>query len=103
VLTFRLKAEYITMSRAVDSVSQIHESLYFNDGNIVLQAKGTSGKDVIFRVHQSVLSKNCPVFQDMLALPADGVNEIYDGVPLVRMPDSAEDLQSLLNVLYDPS
>ncbi|TFY80786.1 hypothetical protein EWM64_g3227 [Hericium alpestre] len=37
----------------------------------------------------------------MLSLPPSNEAESYDGVPLVRMPDSAEDLERLLEVLYN--
>ncbi|TFY79585.1 hypothetical protein EWM64_g4430 [Hericium alpestre] len=37
----------------------------------------------------------------MFSLPnSDAVSETYDGVPLVRMPDVAEDLEKLLEALY---
>lgn len=100
---------------------QRHPKLYFNDGNICLSAvshaSAASQSDssaeilaapdhslaagVFFRVHQSVLSIHSPIFCDMLGLPStDDTNEKYDGVPLVHMPDSAEDLGSLLTALY---
>ncbi len=40
----------------------------------------------------------------MLTLPqgADGTREMYDGVSALHLPDLAEDLADLLEVLYDP-
>ncbi|KAF8195644.1 hypothetical protein K438DRAFT_1826289 [Mycena galopus ATCC 62051] len=59
---------------------------------------------MLFRVHQSMLSLQSPVFAAMFTLPPPDVNcDIYDGVPFVRMPDDAKDIESLLKVLYNPS
>ena len=75
-----------------------HSSLYFSDSNIILTAVGSNGQNVFFLVHQSILSKNSPVFVHMLSSPSEG-NEIYDGVPLVQLSDSREDWESLMGVL----
>ncbi|KZT18549.1 hypothetical protein NEOLEDRAFT_1246397 [Neolentinus lepideus HHB14362 ss-1] len=56
-----------------------HELLYLADGNIILVS---------------------PIFADMFALPPSDLNEMYDGVSIVRMPDKGEDLEQLLMVLY---
>ncbi|KZT25476.1 hypothetical protein NEOLEDRAFT_1065077 [Neolentinus lepideus HHB14362 ss-1] len=77
-----------------------HDSLYMHDGNIVLSTPNASGTVILFRVHQSILARISTVFADMLRLPTNGANEVYDGVPLVQMPDAAEDLESLLKVVY---
>ena len=76
-----------------------HGSLYFSDGNIVLTTAGGTGEHILFRVHQSILAKNSPVFEHMLSSPGDA-NETYDGVPLVKLSDSREELESLLGILY---
>ncbi|KAG2030072.1 hypothetical protein BDR03DRAFT_879239 [Suillus americanus] len=85
--------------------SHAHDSLYLMDGNIVLIAPLTTGQHQIFRVHQSVLSKNSPVFKSMFMIPGVQEQEIekYDGVPLVQLPDGAEEVESLLRVLYHES
>lgn len=98
---------------------QRHSILYFVDGNVCLAAgnlslaaSNSSGQAVtpgqepeklaehtgtVFRVHQTVLSLHSPIFKDTFALRSpQGANETYDGVPLVQMPDSADDLESLL-------
>lgn len=84
--------------------SKHHREAYFQDGDVVLHAVDAESKDdVLFRVHRFMLSHNSLVFRDMFALPTTpAVNEVYDGVPLVRMPDDANDLASLLCVLYNP-
>lgn len=91
-----------------------HSSLYLDDGNIVLAARaepsgGTTSADartVLFRVHISTLKRQSLVFADMFSLPVgpSGANsDTEDGVTLVNMPDSAEDIESMLEVLYDPT
>lgn len=81
-----------------------HESLYLSEGNICLAAVQSSDAEVpkwlLFRVHQTILCLHSPIFRDMLALPAEGNTEKFDGVPLVRMPDSAVDLEAVLKALY---
>ncbi len=32
----------------------------------------------------------------------DRLTEVYEGLPLVRLPDSAEEVEALLNAIYDP-
>lgn len=83
-----------------DREPQTHDSLYLVDGNVVLIAPHPTGMRTLFRVHQSILAKSSPIFATMFTLPAADGNEMYDGVPLVRMPDGAEEVESLLQVLY---
>lgn len=100
---------------------QRHPVLYFTDGNVCLSATyGAAAHapsptpstevavhapaqhlEIVFRVHQSVLSLHSPIFKDLFALPSPPeVNEIYDKAPLVRMPDQADDLEALLKAFY---
>ncbi|THH23133.1 hypothetical protein EUX98_g8048 [Antrodiella citrinella] len=109
-----------------------HPKLYHPDGNVVfLAVSSKTGDRVYFRVHKSVIGKQSPVLADMFAMPplmddctqaeADAetqgsrspctdvaereckkLKEVYDGVVLVETPDSAEDVESFLEVLYDP-
>jgi len=88
-----------------------HKSLWLSDGNIVLVATSSSDShlSILFRVHKSVLSRQSQVFSDMFASPDNSSlnhvgdeKEILEGLPLVRMHDSAEDIEALLKYLYDP-
>jgi hypothetical protein len=79
---------------------ETHQSLYFFDGNIALCAPRSPGNYMVFRVHQSILSKVSPVFEDMFSLPGGETPETYDGVPLVCMPDDANGFENLLKILY---
>ncbi|KAJ7639006.1 hypothetical protein FB45DRAFT_739896 [Roridomyces roridus] len=82
-----------------------HSSLYLRDGNLVIAApvlEGAGGT-LLFRVHQSMLSMQSPVFASMFTLPPPGTNlDVYDGVPYVHLPDDSRDIESVLKVLYDP-
>lgn len=86
---------------------QRHPTIYFADGDIVLCATA-KGSDVLhmFRVDKIYLTRNSPVFREMLSLSSPGgsthgTGEIYDGSPLIRLPDDANDLASLLGLLYN--
>lgn len=108
-------AKSANRSMASATSFQHHQRLYLADGNVCLSALWTSQPSLenqtaiqepsvigtIFRVHQSILSIHSDIFRDMFSLPStQGTNETYDGVPLVQMPDSAEDLEALLAALY---
>ena len=95
-------------------LSTHHPTLYFEDGNVVLsaveqQAPKNQGRYVYFRVHRSVLCRHSPILSDLFEIPPlrdegppHAVSEVYDGALHISMPDSAEDLESFLKVLYDP-
>ena len=87
-----------------------HESLWFSDGNVVLSAvEDSTGDTVVFRIHKSSLARRSKVFESMFKLP-QGENTVGGAVeahgilklPLVRVPDAAEDVEALLEALYDP-
>ena len=80
--------------------------LCFQDGNIVLSAvDAATTRTILFRVHMSSLASRSRVFNSMLSLPQgedDEQTEVHEGSPLVRLPDSAEDVEALLRAIYDP-
>lgn len=109
------------------TIVEKHPKFYFDDGSIVLTAYFTDFSDgkgmessessrpnvplpnalrkVVFRVHKSILGSASRVFADMFELP-DGhgtANDIHDGVPVVHMPDSAEDIEAMLDMIYGSS
>jgi len=81
-----------------------HADLWFCDGSVVLQAES-----VLFRVHKSQLSRRSVIFSDMFTLPQPPVitthatlaDETYEGCPVIKLHDSAEDVANLLLALYD--
>lgn len=84
----------------------IKHSLWFQDGNIILQTTSPSEDEIhLFRCHKSVLCKHSTVFSRMFG--EDNYvcvrrSEEYEGAPVISMPDSSSDVDALLNMLYDP-
>ncbi|KAI0761372.1 hypothetical protein BD413DRAFT_495714 [Trametes elegans] len=69
-----------------------HPTLYFDDGNAILRAGRT-----LFCVHKSLLSKHSIVLGELLERP----HERFRGLVHVVMEESAEEVEALLNVVYD--
>lgn len=79
------------------------EEFYFEDGSIVLSAKDADGNLVYFRIHKSILARQSAVFNAMFSAPSPPPEvDMYDGLPLVRVHDEAEELKEFIQVLYDP-
>ncbi|KDQ62284.1 hypothetical protein JAAARDRAFT_203451, partial [Jaapia argillacea MUCL 33604] len=80
------------------------DTIWFFDGNIVLQATDEAEHTQhLFKCHKSILAKHSSIFDDVFGLPqSQESSEQFEGVPLVRLPDSADDLRDLLELLYDP-
>lgn len=77
-----------------------HTGLWFEDGNIVIQAQHT-----VYKVHKSLLCRESPLFADTLSLPQSAVqvpDEVYDACPLLRVQEPAEGITVLLQALFDP-
>ncbi|KAF9649255.1 hypothetical protein BDM02DRAFT_1930775 [Thelephora ganbajun] len=76
-----------------------HPLLYLEDGNVVLRCENT-----LFRFYIGVLSRKSEIFYDMFGLapiqPTDSEKTV-DGLPVVRLYDSAEDFAHLLSALLD--
>ncbi|EIW77531.1 hypothetical protein CONPUDRAFT_75394 [Coniophora puteana RWD-64-598 SS2] len=84
---------------------QKDHSLYFFDGNIVIAAAIPDEECLLFRVHKSVLAMHSPIFAIMFTLPAPPTestdpDSIFEGVPLLRMYDEANDVRDLLRFFY---
>ncbi|KAJ7914371.1 hypothetical protein B0H13DRAFT_2190058, partial [Mycena leptocephala] len=72
------------------------EELWFKDGTLMLTAEGS-----LFRVYGGLLAKRSPVFHDMLQIPQPEDAELFDGCPVVHLPDNKCDLRCFLNALFD--
>ena len=81
--------------RVTPSEPERHPQLWFDDGNIVLRAQ-----DVVFRVHRSMLSRHSEVFEGLFALCQPSEDELYDGIPMVELHDTSNELADLLNGIY---
>ncbi|KAJ7061804.1 hypothetical protein C8F01DRAFT_1138400 [Mycena amicta] len=70
------------------------EGLWFSDCGLVIRAENT-----VFRVSRAFMAVHSPIFQDMLALPTPQDAETFEDCPLVRLPDSADDVTHFLKAL----
>ena len=86
-----------------DNTYETHKKLYLLDGNVAIFAPQSPGNFIVFRVHQSMLSRISPVFESMFTLPPGAAEEKYDGVPLVFLPDSADAVENPLMIVYHES
>ncbi|THH06663.1 hypothetical protein EW145_g3934 [Phellinidium pouzarii] len=89
------------------------ERFWLSDGNIILSVrlepptKSAESRFILYRIHKSNLARHSEVFEHMFSatIPMAGeeaVNEMYDGLPVIEMPDSKDHVYSLLEVLYEP-
>lgn len=74
------------------------QDVWMDDGSIIIAA-GTDPTH-LFKCHKSVLSKNSLVFSEMFGLALTG--NAYQDVPVVPLPDAANDVRTLIRMLYDP-
>jgi hypothetical protein len=72
------------------------QELWFDDGNIVIQAGNRQ-----FRVYRGVLAARSTVFQDMLSFPQPPDSELVEGCPLVQLHDSTAEVTVLLKAIFD--
>lgn len=72
--------------------------LWFTRDTIVIRAEET-----IFQVTRSILAARSTVFQDMMAFPQPPGDdtEFIDGSPVVRLHDSAADVEVFLRAIFD--
>lgn len=79
-------------------MSYIHsDTVWYSDGTVVLESGG-----VAFRAYLGLISSQSHIFADMFSVPQQtGTMEMYDGVPIVHMPDSVDDLDNFLSLLHD--
>lgn len=72
-------------------------SVWFEDGNIIIQAEGT-----IFKVYRGVLAAHSSVFKDMLSIPqpSSGRLSAMEGCAVVHVSDTAADITIVLEALY---
>ncbi|KAH8797122.1 hypothetical protein DL96DRAFT_1478853 [Flagelloscypha sp. PMI_526] len=79
-----------------DSPHQVPD-LWLEDGNLVIKAGNR-----IFRVHRSTLAAQSSVFADMLSFPPSPNQEIFDGCPLVEVPDDPASIEFFLRAVTQP-
>ncbi|KAJ7079513.1 hypothetical protein C8R43DRAFT_1053099 [Mycena crocata] len=81
------------------SLEQV-DILWFTNDTVILRAD-----DSIFRVTQSILAARSSVFQSMFEFPRPGSDgdDLMDGIPIVRLHDSAADVKAFLRAIFDSS
>ncbi|KAF7291170.1 BTB domain-containing protein [Mycena indigotica] len=76
--------------------------LWFPEDNLIIRAE-----DRVFRVSKGVLAARSTVFKDMLAFDSvatdDDDDERIDGCPVVKLHDSAADVEVFLRAIFDSS
>lgn len=70
--------------------------LWYPDGSIIFQAE-----NVLFRVYSGLLASHSSFFSDLFSLPQPETQERYQGVPVVQIQDTANDLYYLLRAEHD--
>jgi hypothetical protein len=77
----------------------ICEELWLDGGNLVIRAENT-----LFKVLAAHIAIASPVFADMLGVPQPSASgmETHDGLPFVRLPDTAFDVTQFLKALIYP-
>lgn len=92
------------------------------EGSIDVSESTSSVKRILFRVHKSILSKHSPVFEGIFTLldssnhsertdsdlelsystpdHRKSVNSVYEGVPIVELSDTKEQVDQLLGFFY---
>ncbi|KAJ3538396.1 hypothetical protein NMY22_g5182 [Coprinellus aureogranulatus] len=94
----RRTEEPIAEGSARSTTPKRSEKVWFDDGNIVIQAGSLQ-----FKVHKGVLVKQSTVFADLFQMPHPVNEPTLDGCPIVEMHDSAEDMEHALLAVYgDP-
>ena len=80
------------------SADPIRSDIWYDDGNVILQAEGT-----LFKVHRSVLARSSSVFKDMFSFPQPPFTdtEMMDGCPVVKLSDSAEEVGYVLEGIFE--
>ncbi|KZP13430.1 hypothetical protein FIBSPDRAFT_753509 [Athelia psychrophila] len=84
-------------SPQADAAGITRSDIWFEDGNVVIQAEGTH-----FRVYRGALAAHSPIFKDMFAMPqppSEGEGTV-EGCPVVHLSDTAADITIVLKALF---
>ena len=79
-----------------DAIDPVLSDIWYDDGNVVLQAQNTQ-----FKVYRGILAQSSPVFKDMFSFPQPPLEDaqLVDGCPVVHLSDSAEEVRYILRAL----
>ncbi|KAI0054900.1 hypothetical protein BV25DRAFT_353190 [Artomyces pyxidatus] len=81
--------------------------LWLKDGNIIIRTVSNDSPPAytLYRVHKHTLGLHCSVFASLFDGPQGAFaagSEHYDGVPIMDLPDAADDVRDFLKALYFP-
>jgi hypothetical protein len=80
----------------IDPAPSPLETFDLRDANLIIRSSDL----VDFRVHKSVLAVVSPFFKDLLSLSQPSDSESVDGLPVVRLAEDSELLNTLVSMLY---
>lgn len=65
-----------------DAIDPVLSDIWYDDGNVVLQAQNTQ-----FKVYRGILAQSSPVFKDMFMLPQPSLEgtQLVEGCPVVQL------------------
>ena len=83
----------------------VHDNdIWMEDGNLIVAATDGSSEQkttYAFKCHRSILSKQSTVFEGLLGIPpSNAAQDVYEGLPLITLPDQYTDVKQLLCSLY---
>ena len=80
------------------SPPQRSDEIWFDDGNVVVQAE-----QMVFKVYKGILCRESTLFEGMLALPIPfgDQSDYFDNCPLIKMSDRAEEIALFLSVMFN--
>ena len=88
-------------SREDTNEPERHPRLWYDDGNIILQAERTQ-----FKFYKGLLARHSQVFADMLAVVPHNQEALHgasaEGCPVVELTDAAQDVRFMLLWLLEP-
>lgn len=92
----RFALTFTSSMSSTDQPPAVRSSIWYDDGNIVLQAERTQWK-----VYKGVLAQSSSIFRDMLSFPQPPSDdaELVEGCPVVQLSDSAEEVEFVLRAI----
>ena len=73
-----------------------HKQVWYDDGNVVLVAKGMA-----FKVHRTILANHSLVFRNAFAFPQpEKQDEVHEDCPVVHLSEEADELAIFLDIFY---
>ncbi|EIW56220.1 uncharacterized protein TRAVEDRAFT_60167 [Trametes versicolor FP-101664 SS1] len=85
-----------------------HPELYYPTGDVILSAplppsaESSERRLQVYRVHKAYLGVQSIFFCNLFADASAGGGPTYDDLPMLEMPDKADDLSGLLDCIYNP-